>query len=264
MPGSGLSAPSDSPQLSPARRLRALPAEDTPPEPYVSALQDVVTIAMDVLDTSIHTLTSKPGACSEIISSVQAVGRNWDDHPDWPGRGWYVQLLLAVAGLSRVVEWWDAEKGFWNFEDENDQDAEPIRFIMGGHTVDAEGHEVRAFHRSGSPGATASISGSPIQSRMQPQTGDRSAVGGVRSNSSSPAIEPRDRRSVSEGEYTSKLGAPVVEEESTNGPLPPVQEAASPEPAPASSSESVNVLMELSLDEERFLYLSPAWKTVVG
>ena len=28
----------------------------------------------------------------------------WDNHPDWHGRNWYVQVLLAVASLSPVVE----------------------------------------------------------------------------------------------------------------------------------------------------------------
>jgi hypothetical protein len=40
-----------------------------------------------------------------------------------------VRVLLAVAGLSRVLEWWDAEKGFWNFEPEDEDDGEEICFF---------------------------------------------------------------------------------------------------------------------------------------
>ncbi|RUS14016.1 hypothetical protein BC937DRAFT_94470, partial [Endogone sp. FLAS-F59071] len=41
-------------------------------------------------------------------------GVQWDQNPNWPCRGWYVRLLLGVAALNRIVEWWEAEKGFWS------------------------------------------------------------------------------------------------------------------------------------------------------
>lgn len=257
---SGLSVPSDSPQLSPARRTRALLAEDAAPEPYVPALEEIVTLAMDVLDTSIHALTSRSGACSEFISTIQSVGRVWDDHPDWPGRGWYVQLLLAVAGLSRVVEWWEAEKGFWNFEDESEkQDAEPIQFIMHGQGSAAgndDGHELRAFQQAHLSG---SVAGSPIRTKAPLLPPLDPAHSSSSSGTSSPALEPRDRRAVSEGGDRSRIAAAAAaaEEETETQHLEPVSEV-------DGNRDSLNVLMELSVDEERFLYLSPAWKTVVG
>jgi len=30
--------------------------------------------------------------------------------PDWHGRDRYVQVLLAIASLSCVIEWWEAER----------------------------------------------------------------------------------------------------------------------------------------------------------
>lgn len=94
--------------------------------PLVSTLQAVITIATEILDTSVASLIAKPGSCSEFIHRVQSIGKAWDENA-WPCRGWYVQLLLAVAGLSRVVEWWEAEKGFWKFDDEPESgDNEPI------------------------------------------------------------------------------------------------------------------------------------------
>lgn len=263
---SALSVPTDSPQLSPARRTRALLAEDAPPEPYIPALEEIVTLAMDVLDTSIHALTSRSGACSEVISNIQTVGTAWDDHPDWPGRGWYVQLLLAVAGLSRVVEWWEAEKGFWNFDDESEQqDAEPIQFIMhgqGGGVGNDDAHELRAFQQAHLSG---SVAGSPVRPKAPPLPPLDPPVPSSSSSFGSPALEPRDRRAVSEGGDRSRLAAAAAaEEEIESQPLEPVDEVQDAKRQGEEAKDTPNVLMELSVDEERFLYLSPAWKTVVG
>ncbi|KAI9614185.1 hypothetical protein H4Q26_009326 [Puccinia striiformis f. sp. tritici PST-130] len=82
--------------------------------PFVAALQDISSIATEILDTPAGVLAAKSHACVDVIHRVQQVGKSWDDHEEWPHRGWYVRVLLAVAGLSRVLEWWDAEKGFWN------------------------------------------------------------------------------------------------------------------------------------------------------
>jgi serine/threonine-protein kinase RIM15 len=67
-------------------------------------------------------LTAKPGMCVDFIRRVQKIGKAWDENPEWPCRGWYVSLLLAIAGLSRVVEWWEAEKGFWQFGEPGEAD----------------------------------------------------------------------------------------------------------------------------------------------
>jgi serine/threonine-protein kinase RIM15 len=39
-------------------------------------------------------------------------------------------VLLAVASLSYAVEWWEAEKQFWNFGDNDDEQDEVLLFIM--------------------------------------------------------------------------------------------------------------------------------------
>ncbi|OXC70861.1 hypothetical protein AYX13_00277 [Cryptococcus neoformans] len=90
---------------------------------FLQALQDLIVLATEVVDSSVHTLKSGPSSCATIIQRIQKIGAKWDEHPDWPGREWYVEILLAVANLGRVLDWWEAEKGFWNFdaETENDQ-----------------------------------------------------------------------------------------------------------------------------------------------
>ncbi|PLW36391.1 hypothetical protein PCASD_13722 [Puccinia coronata f. sp. avenae] len=97
--------------------------------PFVAALQEISSIATEILDTPAGLLAAKSHACVDVIHRVQLIGKSWDEHDDWPHRGWYVRVLLAVAGLSRVLEWWDAEKGFWNFEPEDEDDGEEICFF---------------------------------------------------------------------------------------------------------------------------------------
>lgn len=95
---------------------------------FLASLQELIVIATDVLESSVNSLLSKPSACTEIIQKLQRVGQNWDEHDNWPGRDWYVEILMAVASLRRVLDWWETEKGFWAFEDEDDN--EPLLFIL--------------------------------------------------------------------------------------------------------------------------------------
>ena len=64
------------------------------------------------------------------------------------------------------MEWWEAEKGFWNFNDEEEQDAEPIRFILGGQGGDApsEAAEQESGKSSGL-WAPPSMTSSPTRAR---------------------------------------------------------------------------------------------------
>lgn len=296
----------ESPQYSPARRMRPLPPDDAPLDPFIVPLQDLVSIAMDVLDTTIHNLTSRTGACREIISNVQDVGRAWEEHPLWPGRGWYVQLLLAVAGLSRVVEWWEAERGFWNFaEDGDENDQKPIKFFMGSsqQATYQQLAEGAASSSAAADGASASdyndplpstntslakslISSSPmrvIRSAALAQANANRTPSQQSSATNSPAIEPVDRKatfgdhidSLRSTHSSTPILASALDDEDENGDAVKADDlknsdldlAANTSTAaalPSSVKESQNILMELSLDGERFLYLSPAWQTVLG
>ncbi|EPQ26593.1 uncharacterized protein PFL1_05914 [Pseudozyma flocculosa PF-1] len=277
---SSLSVASSSPRLSPARRTRPLPADEGKLQPWIPALSELVALAMEVLDTSINSLIARHGACSQIIAAVQTVGRDWDEHPEWPGRGWYVRLLLAVAGLSRVVEWWEAEKGFWNFDDDEEHDAEPIRFILGGGQGEGEGGEARAPpHLWG-----AGYSHSPTRKRSTAPEHDQEEPSGPAASTSataSPALaaqgapDPADAASAGAAmarklSDTSALGADegdttIVDRELVAAEPSPAAAARSAHEASGEHKDAgVNVLMELSLEDQRFLYLSPAWKLVIG
>ncbi|WFD05835.1 non-specific serine/threonine protein kinase [Malassezia vespertilionis] len=93
---------------------------DEIPSLALKPIERLGVIATVLRGLSLHALLMQPAICRESIHEIQELGTLWDEHPEWPGRGWYVELLLTVAGLSRVLEWWDAEHRFWHMgEDSN-------------------------------------------------------------------------------------------------------------------------------------------------
>ena len=115
--------------MSSANRRSSRILVDDPIDPIMTALYDIIALSTDIIDMSVTQLAAQPDVCETLVQRVQNIGKAWDDHPDWHGRNWYVQVLLAVASLSRVVEWWEAEKQFWNFDDNDDELDEPLTFV---------------------------------------------------------------------------------------------------------------------------------------
>lgn len=56
---------------------------------FVHSLQDLSSIATEIIDTPIGVLTAKPHACAAVIRRIQKRGKMWDEHPEWTSRGWY-------------------------------------------------------------------------------------------------------------------------------------------------------------------------------
>lgn len=101
-------------------RLNLLTEVSSLPEYFIQTLRNLAEIAVTVLDAPLSYFISEPGAVLTYVNQVQALGEVWEEHPNTPCRHLYVNLLLAVAGISRLLEWWQAEKGFWNFDQEED------------------------------------------------------------------------------------------------------------------------------------------------
>ncbi|KAG2231009.1 hypothetical protein INT48_001616 [Thamnidium elegans] len=93
----------------------ALISEDSYlPTPFILTLQELISVAQSVMDTSLDEIIETNGACAEAVAKIQTIGSSWDEHPEWPCREWYVRLLLGIAALNRVIEWWAVERGFWS------------------------------------------------------------------------------------------------------------------------------------------------------
>ncbi|GAA5896311.1 uncharacterized protein JCM6883_006866 [Sporobolomyces salmoneus] len=206
---------------------------------FIVLLQEIITVATEILDTPINKLTARPGSCAEYIGKVQQIGEAWNENPELPCRGWYVQLLLAVAGLSRVVEWWEAEKGFWSFDEGDNEDAEPIVFISKGDNSE-DSPEIRARTDTLSvPALSPSSSSQPARwSPLGIDLGvpdDSADAQSTRSREPTASITPEDTKTRAE-ELKHAVEAITAQ----------------------------TLLMELSLDGQLFQYLSSAWQDLVG
>lgn len=225
---------------------------DDPVDPLMAALYEIIAVASDVNEMSVSQLTAQPKLMESIVQRVQNIGKIWDDHPDWHGRNWYVQVLLAVASLSRVVEWWEAEKQFWNFDDNEGEQEEPLMFV----TKPAE------------------------ESELLPSSTADSDVDGFKLNSdddyrSYPPTPPTIRKPKEEQPMLvtpSKL-APLVPSEplTLTSPSKMLQVAESAQVLAterlrlqAETAQNQNIVMELSLDGDHFIWVNHAWRVVVG
>ncbi|POW09583.1 hypothetical protein PSTT_06766 [Puccinia striiformis] len=261
--------------------------------PFVAALQDISSIATEILDTPAGVLAAKSHACVDVIHRVQQVGKSWDDHEEWPHRGWYVRVLLAVAGLSRVLEWWDAEKGFWNFAPEDEDDGEEICFFATrvehssvSGSVALQGQANRSIDVIGTPHASADGEQGAANT---PQTNSEAAPhqGRLFDTFALPppatdvdiALEKRGSKPIKDSNLkkTLALGQLIRTESSASfSEIRHPQSAGLVKPSPSPHSldkdftrsidlaRTETILAEVSLDNAVILYLSPGWTKVTG
>ncbi|RDB22536.1 Serine/threonine-protein kinase cek1 [Hypsizygus marmoreus] len=224
---------------------------DDPVDPIMTALYDLIGVATDVMDMSITQLTAQPKVCESLVQRIQNIGKAWDDHPDWHGRNWYVQVLLAVASLSRVVEWWEAEKQFWNFDDNDDEQDEPLMFVTKPADDDmtpsslprgeAELEGFRLNEEDESKGRTSKPTPQARKSRAE-QHNDLSAPS---SSHGTPELLPQGSSHKDHSESARILATERLRLQ-------------------AETAHNQNIVMELSLDGDHFIWINHAWRVVVG
>lgn len=196
-------------------------------------------LATDVLDLTVDSLISRPSACVEIVRKIQGTGQAWDEHEDWPGRAWYVDILMAVARLARVLEWWEAEKGFWNFDEDAD---EPLSLLLR-PTRDIPQFELEP----GRSELEASQVFSPQSAAGEQQDLSQSATTVTLPNSQifdSPAVSAADAKD--------------------EQPLDDTTQAIEDLRVLAEEAQMVNIVMELSLQGEEIIYVNDAIYEVIG
>ena len=222
----------------------------------MTALYDIIGVATDITEMSVAQLTIQPKICESLVQRVQNIGKAWDDHPDWHGRNWYVQVLLAVASLSRVVEWWEAEKQFWNFDDNDNEEDEPLTFVMKpadevavplpSKQVDAELESFRLNDDDDDDQSKPQLTKPAALTRKSrdEQPKDLSAI------STTPAreIHPTHPRGPSAKENTESARVLATERLRLQ----------------AETAHNQNIVIELSLDGDHFIWINHAWRVVVG
>jgi serine/threonine-protein kinase RIM15 len=226
---------------------------DDPIDPIMRALYDIIGVATDVMEMSLTQLTSQPKQCEHLVQRVQNIGKAWDEHPDWHGRNWYVQVLLAIASLSRVVEWWEAEKQFWNFDDNDDEEDEPLTFVM-----------KPADEPLPAPTPTNILPDTLLGNSLKRIADDENKLRLVR-----PSSEGRKSRD----ENTKDLSFSLSRQEEE---LPRnISKAAHNTDSArvlaterlrlqAEMAQNQNIVLELSLDGDHFIWINYAWRVVIG
>ena len=223
----------------------------------MNTLYDIISVATDVIEMSISQLTADPKICERLVTRVQNIGKVWDEHPDWHGRNWYVQVLLAIASLSRVVEWWEAEKQFWNFDDNDDEQEEPLLFVMKPPDEDraaAVPSTPSMKHEMSDTGSVLRV-GSEEEARLRmsrtTSAGRRSRDDAPKDLLMTPAKEPKEGdhpRSVSK--YDNTESARVLATERLR--------------LQAETAQNQNIVIELDLDGDHLIWMNYAWRNVVG
>lgn len=220
---------------------------DDPVDPIMTTLYEIIGVATDVVDMSINQLTAQPKLCEALVQRVQNIGKAWDEHPDWHGRNWYVQVLLAIASLSRVVEWWEAEKQFWNFDDNDDEQEEPLLFVMKPADV-----------------------GIPPPAPT-PSTKPESEVSTLRPPAAEEEAKLRMSRTTSQGRKSREEAPKDLSMTSSHKEPEPPRNAESARVLAterlrlqAETAQNQNIVMELGLDGDHLVWMNYAWRNVVG
>ncbi len=224
----------------------------------MTTLYEIIGVATDVVEMSISQLTAQPKICEQLVQRVQNIGKAWDEHPDWHGRNWYVQVLLAIASLSRVVEWWEAEKQFWNFDDNDDEQEEPLLFVMKpadeetAAVVPATPSMKHGMAEAGSAVKVGADEEAKLRMYRTTSAGRRSRDDAPKELSMTPAHnahkDPDHPRSMSK--YDNAESARVLATERLR--------------LQAETAQNQNIVLELSLDGDHFVWVNYAWRNVIG
>lgn len=250
-------------------RLTLISEDSYLPTPFILTLQDLISLAQSVLDMPLDTFLENSGTCAELVSRIQELGAKWDENPKWPCREWYVRLLLGVAALNRVVEWWEAERGFWanSFSLTSSGTQATNKATQNEDTNEGGLENDRApDYRRRSSGASSTWSsnymlptarGEPIieeQSETEPDDYEdqRSNATATPLSSGSETIMMHKRHSEQIDSIDSRSDFNDQKNDSDQLQLD------------AQRGQNTTIVMELSLSTVEVRYLSPVWQLVVG
>lgn len=227
----------------------------------MTTLYEIIGVATDVIEMSVNHLIAQPKICEQFVQRIQNIGRAWDDHPDWHGRNWYVQVLLSIASLSRVVEWWEAERQFWNFDEKKEEEQEePLIFVMKPAYESTSGKEAESSAtESGDPYKLSADEDSKMKMTRPPSLGKRSRGEATKEPTIPSTVTTPQRPSLADKEDSSRTPSKFVDTTESARVL-----ATERLRLQAEKAQNQNVVMELSLDGDYILWINYAWENVVG
>lgn len=227
----------------------------------MSTLYDIITVATDVTEMSVNQLIVQPKICEQFVQRIQNIGRAWDEHPDWHGRNWYVQVLLSIASLSRVVEWWEAERQFWNFDEKKEEEQdEPLIFVMKPAYESTGGKEEETSSvGTKEPYKLSTDEDTKLKMTRPPSLGKRQRNETPKEPAASSTGATPQRPSLVDKEDSSRTPSKFVDTTESARVL-----ATERLRLQAEKAQNQNVVMELGLDGDHILWINYAWENVVG
>ncbi|KAF8980960.1 hypothetical protein BGZ46_003420 [Entomortierella lignicola] len=265
---------------SPATPLNASPnanitliSEDSyQPTPFILTLQELISVAQLMLDTSLKTILDNKGACTNFVTKLQVIGKAWDYNRNWPCRAWYVKALLAVAGLARVVQWWEAERSHWmqsaNIHIKQKESSRPSSIYLSTQSSSGQMLTDPSVNPSESRnnvllGGDRKLSES-AHSQGYTQTDDNA----LREGKVEDAVEESEDSETEDNEdkpISITNLAEILERDSEEQTRLTIEDIMQLK-REAEKGQSKNIVMELSLDtsEVMILYLSPSWTELLG
>lgn len=233
------------PPTTSSNAMVALISEDSYlPTPFILTLQDLISVAQNVMDTSLDEIIETSGACADALARIQAIGVQWDIHPEWPCREWYVRLILGIAALNRVVTWWAAERDFWNVNGNggvgngNNHSSGIMTTMSSVAPSDAEGDDMDTASNLSPMEETEDEESHMSLDDVESQ---RSTSTRIRASESNVQLNVEKNQDVED----EQLGSLKLQEE-------------------AERSQSSTIIVELSLGTTTVQYVSPVWFDVVG
>ncbi|KAF9943054.1 hypothetical protein BGZ67_007699 [Mortierella alpina] len=260
---------------SPSANVTLISEDSYQPTPFILTLQELIAVAQLMLDTPLKTILDNKGACTNFVTKLQVIGRAWDLNRNWPCRTWYVKALLAVAGLARVVQWWEAERNHWmqsaNIAVKTKDASRPSSVYLGSQGLSGQSLNPTPAHDSKLQEANRDpLEGTETLEDMRRHSMDQRST----SDSDLPSVakvhglgkvgaEPGDEDDAADVDIDGLVN--ILEKDAdTQSRL--TKEDILQLKREAEKGQSKNVVMELSLDldEILILYLSPSWSELLG
>ncbi|KAG0280527.1 hypothetical protein BGZ95_009763 [Linnemannia exigua] len=262
---------------SPNANVTLISEDSYQPTPFILTLQELISVAQLMLDTPLKTILDNKGACTNFVTKLQVIGKAWDYNSNWPCRAWYVKALLAVAGLARVVQWWEAERNHWaqsaNIPIKSKDSSRPSSLYVAkqdltgtslGQIADnSAAKDIVAHAQIPTGGEGVGFNSTP--SPQQPPATET----GLQVTGADVSMEESDLEGAEAGELPGLVAidtlADILEKDSdaqtrlTKDDILQLKRE-------AERGQSKNVVLELSLDMDdvTILYLSPSWSELLG
>lgn len=262
---------------SPNANVTLISEDSYQPTPFILTLQELISVAQLMLDTPLKTILDNKGSCTNFVTKLQVIGKAWDYNSDWPCRAWYVKALLAVAGLARVVQWWEAERSHWaqsaNIPIKTKESSRPSSLYVAKQdppgtspaqtTEDGAAKEI--VTRTQTPTGGDLVDPESTPSLQHSQTADAA----LQVPGADVSMEESDLEGAEAGELpglvTIDTLAEILEKDSDTQ-IRLTKDDIMQLKREAEKGQSKNVVMELSLDmnDVTILYLSPSWSELLG